>query len=250
MIFFPEVEDILKKDYDKDELRLLIANRKEQVKEAEKKLEQLLAKKAQAYPYLASAISDFRTLHYEEAARTLENKKRPALSAAAELRTLRGELRQEIEKNKIYEYKLAYLEQHYPNIRDFYDEAFAIMEDEQLNFELETTENTDKVRFYLSHEEYKKLSVTERNQLALDRYLYDRKSNWQIGRDYEMYIGYCCENEGFSVQYTGIIKNLEDMGRDLIAEKDGSVFIIQCKNWSSKKTINENHIIQLFGSVV
>ena len=40
------------------------------------------------------------------------------------------------------------------------------------------------------------------------------------------------------------------MGRDIIAEKDGVVKIIQCKYWSHNKVIHEKHVFQLFGSVV
>ena len=119
-----------------------------------------------------------------------------------------------------------------------------------VDIELENEENTDRTRLYLSAEEYHSLSVAERNQLALDRYLQNRKSKWQVGRDYEMYIGYLCEEKGYDVKYTGIIEKLEDMGRDLIATKGKDVVIIQCKNWSKEKTIHEKHVFQLFGTLV
>ena len=40
------------------------------------------------------------------------------------------------------------------------------------------------------------------------------------------------------------------MGRDLIASQANTKLVIQCKYWSSEKTIHEKHIFQLYGSVV
>lgn len=72
-------------------------------------------------------------------------------------------------------------------------------------------------RDYLSKEEYSALTVTERNQLALDRYKNSHsKSKWQIGRDYELYVGYRYNQKGYIVEYFGSEKRLEDMGRDLL----------------------------------
>ena len=49
----------------------------------------------------------------------------------------------------------------------------------------------DKVRDYISKEEYLKLDECQRGQLALERYVASfKKSKWQIGRDYELYCGY------------------------------------------------------------
>ena len=84
----------------------------------------------------------------------------------------------------------------------------------------------------------------------MDNYVANRKSKWQVGRDYEMYIGYLCEQKGYKVEYTGIIQKLEDMGRDLVATKGNEVLIIQCKNWAQEKTIHEKHIFQLYGTVI
>ena len=73
---------------------------------------------------------------------------------------------------------------------------------------------------YLSKEEWNTLSVTERNQLALDRYVASKqKSKWQIGRDYEEYVGYYYRSRGYSVDNFGSFMGLEDLGRDVIATK-------------------------------
>ena len=65
-----------------------------------------------------------------------------------------------------------------------------------------------------------------------------------------MFIGHEYEQKGYKVTYTGITDRLEDKGRDLIAQKDNEILIIQCKNWSKYKEIHENHICQLFGTTV
>lgn len=209
-------------------------------------LEATIKEKQAAYPRIAGLIADLNTLHYEAAADHLMYKKRPAWKEAMRIRDLKQKTRAIVKEKKIVEYKLAYIEKLFPNINDIFDEGF----DEQTDFELETEESTDRVRLFLTPEEYSKLSTAEKNQLALDRYLEGRKSKWQIGRDYEMYIGNKLEELGYRVEYTGIIENLEDMGRDLIATKDKETYIMQCKNWSQEKTIHEKHIFQLYGTVV
>ncbi len=114
------------------------------------------------------------------------------------------------------------------------------------------SEEEDPVSFYITKSEFENLSVTERNQRALDRYWNRDKDAWQIGRDYERYIGYLYENKGFKVQYHGIEKLKEDLGRDLICSNGTQTEIVQCKYWSSQKgmPIRENHIAQLYGTTV
>lgn len=73
---------------------------------------------------------------------------------------------------------------------------------------------------------------------------------WQLGRDYERYVGYLREQDGCVVTYHGIIHGFEDLGRDVIAEKNGSIEVIQCKRWAQHKEIHEKHIFQLFGTMV
>jgi len=52
------------------------------------------------------------------------------------------------------------------------------------------------------------------------------------------------------VEYFGMEKRLNDLGRDLIARKGNEVEIIQCKLWKKTKTIHEKHILQLYGTTI
>jgi hypothetical protein len=43
-----------------------------------------------------------------------------------------------------------------------------------------------------------------------------KKTRWQIGRDYERFIGYKYETRGYEVEFTGAVEGLHDMpGRGL-----------------------------------
>jgi hypothetical protein len=64
---------------------------------------------------------------------------------------------------------------------------------------------------------------------------------WQVGRDYERYVGYLREQAGCAVAYHGIVKGFEDLGRDVLAEKDGTIEVIRCKRWAQHKEIREKH---------
>lgn len=94
----------------------------------------------------------------------------------------------------------------------------------------------------------KEVNSSEKLQLALNRWKNRKKDEWDIGVEYERYIGYRLECEGFKVQYIGATQGKNDMGRDLIATKIGVSLVIQCKRWSKEKTIHEKHIFQLHGS--
>ena len=112
------------------------------------------------------------------------------------------------------------------------------------------SDESDPVLLFIPRAEYEILSEEVRNQKALDRYLASRKKPWQIGRDYERYIGYLYESKGYKVEYMGIEKGLEDLGRDLICTRKNEIEIVQCKYWASHKTIHEKHINQLYGTAV
>ncbi len=85
------------------------------------------------------------------------------------------------------------------------------------------------------------LTSTERNQKALDRYLRREKNNVEIGRFYERYLGYLYEKNGWKVEYIGIEKGLEDLGRDLICEKNNFIELFK-RSAGLKRNINSGKV--------
>jgi hypothetical protein len=235
--------------------------------EWEKKVEfdrrtiEILAKeKSSGFPWLANAFADFYYLQKLKEADYLEHKSHPAPVSAEKVRNITRERRIIEEKLRITQGIIHY----YQNLFPFLEEFLGEIDEEVLkkvlsrNIEEPIKEvdevGIDPVRIYLSslsEEEYQKLSSAERNQLALDRY-WSRpyKSWWQIGKEYERYVGYIYEANGYNVFYQGILEGFDDLGRDLICKKEEQTIIIQCKRWSQHKTIHEKHINQLYGTVI
>ena len=56
--------------------------------------------------------------------------------------------------------------------------------------------------------------------------------------------------DGYSVDTFGSYMRIGDLGRDLIAKRGNKIKVIQCKYWSLQKEIHENHICQLYGTVI
>lgn len=201
-----------------------------------------------AIPYMAAIVADYETYEFECLAQKLDyGYAVQRLKKVKSIREIRKDAKEKIEKYKESQYQLEYLLNLFPNLRDVIDAEYKQLPMIQGN----ELADYDYVRDYLTKEEYVALSVTERNQLALDRYKKGRKrTKWQVGRDYELYVGYKCEQKGYDVDYFGSYMGLEDLGRDLIAKKGKDVFIIQCKYWSAKKQIHEKHVNQLYGTMV
>ena len=149
-------------------------------------------------------------------------------------------------------YRLDFYEKYFPWITEvtgdtlekFLEERFAAKE------VVSEEEQADPVGNFLSESEYAALTPCERNQLALDRWRQNRKSNWEVGRNFERFIGFDYERQGYRVEYFGAVQGFDDLGRDLVVRKSGSIKIVQCKYWSTEKVIHEKHIFQLFGTVV
>jgi len=175
----------------------------------------------------------------------LRTKKRPALTAAEQLREIKNEKKVINSKLKIIEYQLKTYEQHFPIIEDFKE---YILEDDNFFLDLNEEKEVDPSKKYLNPDEFKKLPADERNQLALNKYISKNHTKLEIGRLYERYIGYLYEKDNWVVKFIGIIEGFEDLGRDLICTKDNEVHIVQCKNWSQRKEIREKHLYQLFAT--
>lgn len=201
-----------------------------------------------AIPYMAQIVADYETYGLEKLAQQLNwGLDAQRLTKVKSIREIRADAKAMVEKNKEAQYQLAYLLELYPVLKDVIECDFKQLPIIKVN----ELSNYDATKDYLSKEEYQSLSTIERNQLALDRYKNSHnKSKWQIGRDYELYIGYRYSLKGYDIDYFGSYMGLEDLGRDIIAKKDDITLIIQCKYWSSKKQIHEKHITQLYGTMV
>jgi len=203
-------------------------------------LDSNLNDRGKTYKWLIPMVSDIKLILKEWNRRVEElvsTKRLP--ETKVKINELLREKKRLMEENHELRYQLEYIRTLIPetdNIIDFDEHKTDV-------------ENIDKPSDFLSKEEYKSLSDREKNERALKHYKNRNKRNWEIGRDFELFIGYEYECLGYSVEYFGIEKRLEDLGRDLIAKKDNVTLIIQCKYWSKDKVIHEKHIAQLYGTV-
>lgn len=197
---------------------------------------------------ITSLFSDYTLLQYDLSAKMLINKRRPARTEAKRIKELKKLTKSYLEQYKLMVYKYEYLLNIFPELTDYVDDFDSIKELDKYT-DLDTlTDEYDYVKKYVSKIEYSSLNENERNQLALDNYVNGKKSNWQIGRDYELFCGQYYQRKGWEVNYFGMEKKLHDLGRDLIAKKGSEIHIIQCKYWSKEKLIHEKHILQLFAT--
>lgn len=206
-----------------------------------------------AIPWLAKAFADLDAQKALFTAHRLETKQNPAFTAADKVRKAGRARREAVYLAETYKFQLDYYLSLFPWLEDYLlltsDEVAAMSAsaaaDDTTKFDC-----YEAVKEWLSPNEYDTLSNTEKWQLALDRYNKRNKTNWQLGIEYERYVGYTYEHQGYRVRYTGATQGMEDMGRDLIAENRSECLIIQCKRWAKEKTIHEKHIFQLYGTCV
>jgi hypothetical protein len=221
------------------------------IESREKALQKIIAEKSIGFPWLAEAIGEFYKYQDFEIARYLEVKKHPAYKKAEAVREVALENKLLRKQIKIAQNFVTYYETLFPWINEYVGEDLDdLLEGIAQSAKEDGEEETDPVLKFIPKAEYEKLPPSERNQKALDRYISSRKKPYEIGRDYERYIGYLYEKDGYKVEYMGIEKGLEDLGRDLVCIKDNEIEIVQCKCWASHKTIHEKHINQLYGTVV
>lgn len=214
-----------------------------------------IIKSSDPFITVADMYSDARTAIYDKIEYNLRHKQRPAYKASDEVRMLKEKTKMYISEFKSMLYRYEFLINTFPELKRYIDDYEALKSVETSSRYDEFVETRDSAIDYLSTEEWKKLNEVERNQLALDRYKQRTKSNWVIGIEYEMYIDYILRMNGYKTISNGSIKGLEDLGRDIIAFKtnksgENVVYIIQCKNWSSKKEVHENVVCQIFGTTI
>jgi len=225
----------------------------EKIKFSEKLREgvtQMAKERQTGFPWLAEAYDELFQLEENKLTNWLRYKSHPAVSSA-EIVKEQSSLRRQAEKEKkIAQYIIEYYEYIAPFLVDFKEELdIATEQEREFLREYSEEELQDETTQYLTKEEYRKLPSVERNQIALDRFWKRPKSKWLIGRIYERYIGYLYETQGYDVEYVGIFKGFEDLGRDLICQNKNDFVVIQCKNWAQFRTIYEKHIFQFFGTV-
>lgn len=210
---------------------------------------QILVAKIKDIPTLAKIYSDIQFITDEKIPTYLEQKTHSA-PKAAEIVRLSNKNRQVLSlRLKALEYKCWLYESMVPYLSEL-DEEDSIAELDNIVENRVFHDSDEADRKWLSPKEYLTLSSTQKFQLALDRWWNRPRTKSEIGADYERYIGYKFEQSGWHIIYNGIEKGLKDMGIDLIGQKDGNYITVQCKNWSSHKTIHEKHINQLFGTTV
>ncbi len=233
-----------------EDQRVQLLKEREQVQA----LIQMAKEKAIGFPWLAKAYADYYHLLDLEVGHTLEHKRYPAYKAADAVREQAGRRRAAEQAYRVLKYQLEYYENLFPWLIEFKGEDL-----DDLIRQTTEREETDKgvdeepddpAKQWLAQAEWDKLPTAEKFQKALDRYWQKPKSKWEIGRDYERYVGYLYERDGYAVHYHGIVEGFDDLGRDLICTSNGKVDIVQCKRWSADKLIHEKHIFQLYGSLI
>lgn len=195
------------------------------------------------FPALASKAADAWLATWELEIRRLIPR---ASSTAFEMRRkLSKEIRKLKESEAIHRDLVNYYESLFPWIEEF--------RDEQALTEITDAEggSDDGVRpAWVNEDEWRGLDDTQRSQLALDRYNSRHKAKWEIGREYERFCGYLLEEKGWTVEYHGALRGIDDLGRDLLARKAGRALVVQCKYWAERKEIHEKHVFQTYGTMV
>lgn len=220
------------------------------LKKQKQDIEQLIKERQIGFPTLAKAYEEYMELQDKNIVDFLKYKKVPAVQTSKLVSELNKKRREALAERKVLEYLVQYYESVAPFLLDLKEEVEDITDEDRATFaEYTSEEKQDEVTKFLTKDEYRNLPTSEKNQLALDRYWTRRHSKVHVGKMYERYIGYLYEKDGYDVEYHGIFKGFEDLGRDVIAVKGKEIVIIQCKNWSKFKTIYEKHIFQFFGTV-
>jgi hypothetical protein len=198
---------------------------------------------SKGFPTLARAYDEYWELRDSDEAEWFQLKlvggKAPV--AADRIRVHSQRARAAEKEARINRWMLEYYEQLVPALKKLR---------EQENREQDGEEEEDPARKWLDDDEYAALNEDERGQRALEKYWKAKKKPWQLGRDYERFIGYEYQWAGWEVDYNGIIMGREDLGRDLICTKGDQTRIVQAKYWKHGSTVHEKHVFQLYGSVV
>jgi hypothetical protein len=216
-------------------------------------LEKLVKEKTEGFPWLVAAYNDYFELQDKKNTDYLRHKSHPARKTADEIRQIAKERREAEKAARLGSYLIDYCKYLAPWLDEYIgleaNELDEIIKEIHTAWEKKEEEFDEEVKRHVGPK-YEGLSPTQKIQRKLDWYWEKpNKTDWQIGREYERYIGYLYEIKGWRVYYHGK-KGFEDLGRDLICNKGDLTEIIQCKRWAQEKTIHEKHIYYLFGTTV
>lgn len=236
------------------ELQKSVLNDKEkQFERTKKEFKTLVDDTSQSSPWLSNRIADYFQIQDLAKSDYLKNKSHPAYKASDFIKEVSKEKRELMKNNKMLQYQLDFLTSTFPWLEDAMQLETTELQDavNDITSSEEIKNDYEILSTYLSPEEYQRLSHIDKYQLALDRYLNKpKKSLWEIGISYERYIGYIYENKKYKVTYNGALEGFGDLGRDIIAENEKEILIIQCKYWRKERIIHEKHIFQLYGTMI
>jgi hypothetical protein len=221
--------------------------------EAKDILVRLAEEKSQGFPWLAKAYDDYFRLNDLKLESYLEEKPHPALKTAEDHRQIAKERREAERAARTATYLLDYCRYLAPWLDEYIGleakELDEIVKEIHSSWEKKEEEFDEEVKHHFGPK-YANLTTTEKLQRKLDWWWgKPNKTDWQLGREYERYIGYLYENKRWDVYYHGKM-GFEDLGRDLICKRGKDTEVIQCKRWAGRKEIHEKHIYYLFGTTV
>lgn len=207
--------------------------------------EKILQETAQNYPGAAKVLQHYSDEldKYRESCLLTQ-----AFKARKIVNDIKKEKRQIQYERDLYFAQLATYESLFPWLEEFKEVPIPDAMSYIADIAASSQDENEYFRGWLSPDEFASLTASEKLQRKLDRWNARKKSDWEAGIEYERYIGYLCEQDGYSVEYSGALNGLGDMGRDLVITKGRTAVVIQCKRWKQNKQIHENHIFQLFGT--
>lgn len=163
------------------------------MKQRESEILRIVEESKKGNPWLAEAFADYFEFQDLRIAEHLSSKLHPALRAADQVREI-ARARHEAEKKwRRACYLFRYWQDLLPHLFDFEGETIDDMIATTLNLpeEEEIEEGVDPAVYWQGDAVKENLTHKQRLQNALDNWRrYRKKSNWQIGKDYERYVAW------------------------------------------------------------
>ena len=157
-------------------------------------LSNIMAEKNIHFPWLATAFADYQELIGKREERFVRYKKHPAPSSADAVKAATARTKMAERNFRLLKYRLDFLEKFFPWIPEVAGDTLEniLARNDKIKSDDGKPEDVkDPVNQFISPEEYRALSPSRRNQLALDRWMSNRnKPIWEIGRIYERFVGY------------------------------------------------------------